>query len=159
MNQVDTSPETVAREWDRISTDYKLDPETPEPVTDTPESPADTSETTGTTEPSSFDELEPETKKQLTKAAIGGVLNTGGFILGQVQLPTPIIDQASDAYSELLLKYFPKAGVIGLLDKYKIEITAATATWGLVTTYRQVRMEKRQQMAANDEEQSEETAA
>ncbi|MFM2476688.1 hypothetical protein [Celerinatantimonas sp. MCCC 1A17872] len=156
-NQVDTSEETVAREWARIEEEHKVTPAEPEPQAEQPEFDPEPLE----------DQPEPMMdegqKRLLTKAAIARTMKAATQMVGKVTLPEPVFDGLGDAYADLMLKYFPEMGVFGLLEKYKVEIAAVTATASFAIAYRTAKASQResmkQQPAANDDNHEQEQTA
>lgn len=156
-NQVDTSEETVAREWARIEAEHKVTPAEPEPQAEQPEFDPEPLE----------DQPEPMMdegqKRLLTKAAIARTMKAATQMVGKVTLPEPVFDGLGDAYADLMLKYFPEMGVFGLLEKYKVEIAAVTATASFAIAYRTAKANQResmnQQPAANDDNHEQEQTA
>lgn len=165
LNQVDTSAETVARDWARIEAEHKVPPvETIQLQPDSvqSESQPDTGEGKPENKPDlpSMDDLQ---KRMLTKAAISRTIKTGTELVGRVSLPDAVFDGVGEAYTDLVLKYFPEMGVFSLMEKYKVELAAVTATATFALAYRTAKKSQREQLrqrtAANDDDNPQEQAA
>ncbi|MFM2481164.1 hypothetical protein [Celerinatantimonas sp. YJH-8] len=163
MNQVDTSEETVNRDWDRIEAEYKLKPEpTPEPAKKA--EPAADAQIPDTEQPSMDDAMNSmplELRKQLTQGVIANGSQAVFEKFGKLKLPQEVFDNLGSSYADLMLKYFPKIKIFAWLDKYKVEIGAATATWGLYMAVKEARKAQTvntAKPAANDD-QTEDKAA
>lgn len=160
LNQVDTSEETVNRDWDRIESQYKLKPE-PQPEPKAAEQAANDDPLNDQRSAEEvFQSLGADEKKLLTQATVVQGTRFATKVLGKVDLPQDVLDTFGGSYAELLLKYFPKMSLLGLVEKYKVEIGAATATYGL---YMAIKAAKAQQLkdlqAANDDTHKQEQAA
>ena len=161
QNHVDTSEKTVQREWARIEHDYKVAP-TLEVDDVIQAANDDTIQENGTqtqdSEPEGSENSAPQMaldeKRELTKAIIARTAKATTEAVGQITLPEHVTNGLGEAYADLILKYFPEMGVFGLLEKYKVEIAAVTATASFAFAFRKAKNDKRtafkQQAAAND---------
>jgi len=129
-NHVDTSPETISAEFDAAEHAIGIEPEIVpvKPVID----PA----------------AEAEREAQITIAAqmMKTTLRLSIGVMANVTVDNKHIDEAAHAYAVLIIKYFPN-GIFGLLDQYKEELSAATATFLLIKVVSQAKAEKAKQEA------------
>jgi len=129
-NQVDTSPETINAEFDAAEQAIGCEPEIVplKPVIDP--------------------NVEAEREAQITIAAqmMTTTLRLSIGVMANVTVDNKHIDEAAHAYAVLIIKYFP-SGIFGLLDKYKEELSAATATFLLIKVVSQAKAEKAKQDA------------
>jgi len=135
MNEVDTSPETINAEFDAAAEAIGVTPETTEP---TPK------------ELHAQQEIDQQAQIAIAKEMIGTTLRLSIGMFANVTLDTQHTDEAAQAYAVLIIKYFP-GGIFGLLDKYKEELTATTATVMLIKAVSQAKakqLEEEEQLEA-----------
>ncbi len=124
-NIVDTSPETVDAEFDAAEKDIGLE----QPETET------------SPEQAQIDKAQ----KQAEIAMATGMINTSlRLVLTSftgVTVNEHVTNQAAESYAVLIIKYFP-GGIFGLLDRYKEELAAATATFVLISAVSEAKAKK-----------------
>ena len=127
-NIVDTSPETIDTEFDEAAKALGIeDPQT---------------ETQGEqVEPSAVDEAQRLAEIEMAKGMIAGALRFSVAGLVKVEIDDKLYAETAEAYAVLIIKYFP-GGLFALLDKYKEEIAAGTATFILIKTVREAKAVK-----------------
>jgi len=140
MNEVDTSPETINAEFDAAAEAIGVEPESPTP---TPEQIA------------AEQEVDQQAQIAIAKEMIGTTLRLSIGMFANVSVDNQHTDEAAQAYAVLIIKYFP-GGIFGLLDKYKEELTAATATVMLIKA---INEQKAQAKAKQLEEEQKAEAA
>ncbi len=134
-NVVDTSIETVNAEFDAA----EMDIGTEEDLSQGPKQP----------------EIDPmaEAQKEAEIAMATGVISTSlRFAIGTfsgVSVNEDLTTQAAESYAILIIKYYP-GGLFSLLDRYKEEITAATATLILVKAVVTAKAEKEKEDAEKE---------
>ncbi len=137
-NHVDTSPETVSAEFEAaeqaIGTDSPNTDQAAEQV----------------------QQAQEEAQAQAEIAMATGMINTSLRLaltsFSGVSVNEQITQQAAESYAVLIIKYFP-GGLFGLLDRYKEELTAVTATVMLVSA-----VSKEKAKLAEQEEQQNQAA-
>lgn len=139
-NIVDTSNETVNAEFDAAERDIGTD----EPTADNPSQAAQ--------------EAIDEAQRQAEIAMATGMIATSlqfsiGSFMG-VCIEDSHYTKAAESYAILIVKYFP-GGIFGLLDRWKEEIAATTATFALI---RVVSVAKQKQREAEEAEQAQREA-
>jgi len=124
-NQVDTSPETINAEFDAAEQVIGCEPETvvSQPVIDP------------------MAEAEREAQIAVAQQMMSTTLRLSIGVMANVSIDNQHIDEAAKAYAVLIIKYFP-GGIFGLLDKYKEELSAVTATFILVKVVSQAKAEQ-----------------
>ncbi len=135
MNEVDTSTETINAEFDAAEQAIGIQPESNQPSINLEE------------------EAEKEAQIAIAKEMIGATLRLSIGMFANVSIDNKHTDEAAHAYAVLIIKYFP-GGIFGLLDQYKEEIAAGTATFMLIGA---VNKAKAQQ--AKEEAEAEQKAA
>jgi len=138
-NEVDTSLDTVNAEFD--AAEREIGPEEPEHPPETPP------------------EIDPmaEAQKEAEIAMASGVIGTSlrlaiGTFSG-VNVDNTLTDQAAESYAILIIKYFP-GGLFALLDRYKEELTAVTATFILVKAVTDAKAKKEEEEEAKRAEKA-----
>lgn len=133
MNQVDTSPETVEREWQKIEAEFGLDSEAV--VVDGEHIPSDgpvESEPEKTVlSPEEFD-----AKKKATKGLINGGLKMAFFMLKVDEIPENITDEFCDCWAVVIVNRFPDNPVTDFMDAYGDLIAAGGASLVLLGAVR-----------------------
>ena len=137
MNEVDTSQETINAEFDAAGDAIGIEPEQP---TQSPQ------------ELAAQEEAEREAQIAITQQMIHTTLRLSLGMLVNVTLDNQHTEEAARAYAVLIVKYFP-GGIFGLLDQYKEELGAVTATVMLIKVVNQA---KAQQLKERQKEQQEE---
>ncbi len=130
-NIVDTSSETVNAEFDAaekdIGTEEQQEKATPEQ-----------------------DAME-EAQRQAEVAMAAGMIATSlRFAIGSfsgVTVDGKVYEQAAESYAVLIIKYFP-GGIFSLLDRYKEELAAATATFVLIRAVTEAKEKQREEEEA-----------
>ena len=139
-NIVDTSPETIDTEFDEAAKALGLE--------DTQ------TETQGEqVEPSAVDEAQRLAEIEMAKGMIAGALRFSVSGIVKVEIDDKLYAETAEAYAILIIKYFP-GGLFALLDKYKEEIAAGTATFILIKTVREAKAVK----LAEEEQQRKQNA-
>lgn len=134
MNEVDTSIETINAEFDAAEQAIGVEPEA------IPEQPI--------VDPTA--EAEKEAQIAIAQQMMSTTLRLSVGVMANVTVDNKHIDEAAQAYAVLIIKYFP-GGIFGLLDKYKEELTAATATIMLIKVVSQAKAEKAKQEAEDEQ--------
>lgn len=124
-NIVDTSPETIETEFDEAAKALGMD---------------DANTTQAETE-------QPESV--MAKSMIANALRFSVRGIVKVEIDEALYTETAEAYAVLIIKYFP-GGLFALLDRYKEEIAADTATFVLIKTVREAKAIK---LAEAEEEQ------
>lgn len=133
MNQVDTSPEKVANEWEKIEIEYNLKFE--EVGVDGEHIPAGED---GEHEPEN-QELSPEEfeqKKAITKQLINSGLSMAFVMLKVSDIPDNITEDFAEAWAVVIVKRFPDNPVTDFMDAYGDLISAGGATLVLIGAVR-----------------------
>ncbi len=141
MNEVDTSQETINAEFDAAGESIGIAPEQP---IQTPQ------------ELSEMEEAEREAQITIAQQMINTTLRLSLGMMVNVTLDNQHTEEAARAYAVLIVKYFP-GGIFGLLDRYKEELGAATATFMLINLVNQAKAkqyEEAQAQAAKKQEAS-----
>ncbi len=125
MNEVDTSQETINAEFEAAEQAIGIEPE------NTPEQPI--------IDPMA--EAEKEAQIAIAKEMIGTTLRLSIGLFANVSIDTKHTDEAAQAYAVLIIKYFP-GGIFGVLDRYKEEIAAGTATFMLIRAVSQAKVKQ-----------------
>lgn len=133
-NLVDTSLETVNMEFDAAERD--IGPENTEP----PTSP----------EQAAMDEAQQQAEIAMATGLINTSLSLGISTLSGVSVSESATQQASESYAVLILKYFP-GGIFALLDRYKEELAAVTATFVLIKAVSKAKEKQREEEEKNQE--------
>lgn len=122
MNDVDTSPDTIQAEFDAAEQAIGIEPD------NTPEQP--------TVDPMA--DAEREAQIAIAQQMISSTLRLSIGLFADVTLDNKYTEDAAHAYAVLIVKYFP-GGLFGLLDRYKEEIAAGTATVMLIRAVSQAK--------------------
>lgn len=132
MNEVDTSQQTINDEFTAAEQAIGIEPEVPEQ------------------QAAINDELEREAQIAIAQQMINTTLRLSLGMFANVTIEDKHTNEAAHAYAVLIIKYFP-GGLFGLLDKYKEELAAGTATLLLIKAVSQA---KAQQEERQREEQA-----
>ncbi len=135
MNEVDTSPQTINDEFTAAEAAIGIQPEPTEPQ--------------ATIDPMA--EAEREAQIAIAQQMINTTLRLSIGMFANVTIEDKHTNEAAHAYAVLIVKYFP-GGLFGLLDKYKEELAAGTATLLLIKAVSQAKAQQ------EDERQREEQA-
>lgn len=139
MNQVDTSPETVEREWQKIEAEFglKFEPQTVDgehiPSGDSGEVEPEKTVLT----PAEFD-----AKKAATKGLINGGLKMAFFMLKVDEIPENITDEFCDCWAVVIVNRFPDNPVTDFMDAYGDLIAAGGASLVLFGAIRTAKTKK-----------------
>lgn len=142
MNQVDTSAETVEREYNKIAEEFKI---LPAGNNEEPES--QNGEFIGNEEPEKI-KLSPEEfdeKKNMTKGFILSGLNTAFFALGIKEIPENIKEDFAENWAVVIVKRFPDNPVFDFMDEYGDLIAAGGSTLVLIGAIKQSKKIEKQQ--------------
>jgi len=133
-NEVDTSTETINLEFDAASDAIGIVPE--QPVITAQENQA-------------MLDAERESQIAIAQQMMNTTLRLTLGAMINVTLDNQHTEEASRAYAVLIVKYFP-GGLFGLLDRYKEELGAVTATVMLINVVSQAKakQQKEQQTEA-----------
>jgi len=135
-NIVDTSPETVKTEFDAAEKDIGTEEE------------AD-----GSQEQAQIDEAQLQDEIAAATGMINTSLRLALTSFTGVAVNEQATNQAAESYAVLIIKYFP-GGIFSLLDRYKEELSAATATFVLIRAVSEAKEEKdKEEDAKNSESQ------
>ena len=115
-NVVDTSEETISAEFDAAEQEIGTEETTQE-----------------TPQPDPMEEAQREAELAMASAMIANSLRFAVGSFSGVAVNDDLYQQTADAYAVLIIKYFP-GGIFALLDRYKEELSAATATFVLIRT-------------------------
>ncbi len=129
MNEVDTSTETINAEFNAAGDAIGLTPEQPE---------------TSPQELAAMEEAEREAQITIAQQMINTSLRLGLGMFVSVSIDNQQTEEASRAYAVLIVKYFP-GGIFGLLDKYKEELGAVTATVMLINVVSQAKAQQQKE--------------
>lgn len=132
MNVVDTSPEKIAGEWEKIYIDFDLK-EVVEPV-EGEHIPGEASE--GAPEITVLSPAEFEEKKAVTKQLISTGLTMAFAMLSVEDIPESITGDFADAWAVVIVKRFPDNPVMEFMDEYGDLISAGGATLVLIGAVR-----------------------
>ena len=147
MNEVDTSQDTINAEFAAAEQAIGVDDEQG----------SSNAAGAGSAGAAPENELEREAQIAIAKEMIGTTLKFSIGLFANVSLDNKVTDEAAQAYAVLIIKYFP-GGIFGLLDRYKEEIAAGTATFILIKAVSQAKAEQQKQeeenQTANDAKKS-----
>jgi len=127
-NEVDTSTETVNAEFDAAEMDIGPEENLSEKEPLPPE-------------PDPLAEAQKAAEIAMATGVITTSLNLVVGMFSGVSVDEKLTHQAAESYAILIIKYFP-GGLFSLLDRYKEELTAATATLILVKAIADAKEEK-----------------
>lgn len=137
MNQVDTSPEKVESEWQKIAVDFKLvtagSSENPESLN---------GEFLEHEEDIILSPEEYELKKTATMKLISGGLNMAFFMLKVEEIPENITNDFCEAWAEVIVNRFPENPVTDFMDAYGDLIAAGGASLVLFGAIRTAKSKK-----------------
>ena len=119
MNQVDCSPELVAREWHRIRDEHKVTPPKQYEV-DVDSGSTGEGEYQATEEPQSL-----QTKHEMLTKLISKGMGLVFFKLFKLPLPDDVFDEFAGLTAEMVIKYHPNMHVLEIIAKYEREIAWA----------------------------------
>ena len=139
MNEVDTSQETINAEFDAAGDAIGIEPE--QPI----QSPQ---------ELAAQDEAEREAQIAIAQQMINTTLRLSLGMMVNVTLENQHTEDASRAYAVLIVKYFP-GGIFGLLDRYKEELGAVTATVMLINLVNQAKVKQLEEAQAQEAKKQE----
>ena len=128
MNEVDTSPETINDEFAAAEQAIGVEPEITEPQP--------------TIDPMA--EAEKEAQIAIAQQMISTTLRLSIGMFANVTIDNKHTNEAAHAYAVLIIKYFP-GGLFGLLDKYKEELAAGTATLLLIKAVSQAKAQQEEE--------------
>ncbi len=136
-NEVDTSTDTINAEFDAAAEAIGVAPE--QPMISAQESQA---------------AIEAEREAQITIAQqmINSTLRLTFGAMMNITIDNQHTEEASRAYAVLIIKYFP-GGIFGLLDRYKEELGAVTATVMLINVVNKAKA-KQQEEEQKEKEQA-----
>lgn len=136
-NIVDTSTETINAEFDAAAETIGLD----EQNTAQQE-----------TEQAALEEAQQQAEIEIAKGMIATALrfSIGGLV--NVEIAEQTYSDTAEAYAVLIIKYFP-GGIFALLDQYKEEISAATATFVLIKVVRDAKRQREEEEAKKTPQQ------
>mgnify|MGYP005750050699 CR=1 FL=1 len=139
MNQVDTSPETVEREWNKIAENWGLD--LSENSGDSPDG------ENGGGEYIPNREMSPEERAQ--KEAVTAQLIKGslGMVYGMLQLndmPENITEDFCQSWAVVIVRRFPDNPITDFMDEYGDLIAAGSATLMLWGAARQIKASRKE---------------
>ena len=130
MNDVDTSTDTINAEFDAASDALGI-----------------TEAQTEHAQMQAADHAaERDAQIAIAQQMIHTSLQMGLGLFANVTLDNQHTEQASQAYAVLLVKYFP-GGIFGLLDRYKEELGALTATVLLVSAIQKAKAAQAEEIA------------
>ncbi len=133
-NIVDTSPETVNAEFDAAEKDIG----TEQPETET------------SPEQVQIDEAQKQAEIAMATGMINTSLRLALTSFTGVSVNEQVTNQAAESYAVLVIKYFP-GGIFGLLDRYKEELTAVTATFVLIRAVSEAKAKKTEEKTKKSE--------
>lgn len=125
-NEVDTSTDTINAEFDAASDAIGITPE--QPVISAQENQA-------------MLEAERESQIAIAQQMINSTLRMAFGAMINITVDNQHTEEASRAYAILIVKYFP-GGIFGLLDRYKEELGAVTATVMLINVVNQAKVKQ-----------------
>ncbi len=128
-NIVDTSPETVNAEFD--AAEKEIGTEEQAQAESSPEQ-----------EP--IDEAQQQAEIAMAAGMIGTSLRFAIGTFSGVTVDEQVTNQAAESYAVLIIKYYP-GGIFALLDRYKEELAAATATFVLIRAVAEARVKKQEE--------------
>lgn len=131
MNQVDTSPETVNAEFEAAAEAIGVDDEQG----------SSNAVGAGSAGTAPMAEAEKEAQIAIAQQMIATTLRLSIGMFSGVSIDNKHTNEAAHAYAVLIIKYFP-GGIFGLLDKYKEEIAAGTATFMLIRAVSQAKTQQ-----------------
>lgn len=140
QNEVDTSTETINAEFDAAATAIGVETEAEQEQEQALQASQD-----------AMLEAEREAQILMAQQMINTSLRLTLNMFVGVSIDSKQTEEAAHAYAVVIIKYFP-GGIFGLLDRYKEELTAATATFMLAKLISQAKAE------AEEERQQEEAA-
>ncbi len=135
MNEVDTSTETINAEFEAAEQAIGIEPEAAQPTIDP------------------MAEAEQQAQIAMAQQMIDTTLRLSIGMFANVSISKQQTDEASHAYAVLIIKYFP-GGIFGLLDRYKEELGAATATFMLVKAVSQARDQQAKEEAEEKQKEA-----
>ncbi len=137
-NIVDTSPETVNAEFDaaekEIGTEEQQDKSTPEQ--------------------DAIDEAQRQAEIAMATGMIATSLRFAISSFSGVTIDGKVYEQAAESYAVLIIKYFP-GGIFSLLDRYKEELAAATATFVLIRAVTEAKEKQCEEKEAKQQAEAE----
>ncbi|MBX2809766.1 MAG: hypothetical protein KTR20_14165 [Cellvibrionaceae bacterium] len=131
QNAVDTSQDTINAEFEAAAQAIGMEPDTP---AHSPENDAQLA-------------AEREAQIAIAQQMIATSFRLSLGLFSGVEIEHKHTDDAAHAYAVLVIKYFP-GGIFGLLDRYKEEIAAGTATLMLVRVVGQAKAAQAAEEAA-----------
>lgn len=134
-NLVDTSPETVNAEFDAAA--EAIGVEKP-------------SATENLAEANTMMEAEREAQIAIAQQMIATSLRLSLGLFSNIEVEKKYTDEAAHTYAVLIIKYFP-GGIFGLLDKYKEELAAGTATIMLIKAVSQAKNKQQEEQEKEDQ--------
>ncbi len=143
MNEVDTSQQTINDEFTAAEQAIGIEPE----ITDDEQGRSNVAGAgrAGATQQTVInDELEREAQIAIAQQMINTTLRLSIGMFANVTIEDKHTNEAAHAYAVLIIKYFP-GGLFGLLDKYKEELAAGTATLLLVKAVSQAKAQQEEE--------------
>ncbi len=134
MNEVDTTQETIDLEFDAVAEAIGVAPEQPTDVAPSPE------------ELAAQQEAEQQAQIVIAQQMINTSLRMGLGLFMNVSVDNQHTEDAAKAYAVLIIKYFP-GGIFGLIDRYKEELGAVTATVMLIGVVNQAKAKQAEALA------------
>jgi len=126
MNEVDTSQDTINLEFTAASDAIGIEPEQP---IQTPQ------------EVAAMEEAEREAQIAIAQQMINSTLRLSFGMMMDVTVDNQHTEEAAKAYAVLIVKYFP-GGLFSLIDRYKEELGAVTATVMLINVVNQAKAQQ-----------------
>lgn len=139
MNQVDTSPEKVESEWQKIEVEFNLN-EVSGSVEGEHIPSSEGGEFVEETTILSADEY--EAKKKATKGLISGGLKMAFFMLKVEEIPESVTDEFCDCWAVVIVNRFPDNPVTDFMDAYGDLIAAGGASLVLFGAIRTAKSKK-----------------
>ena len=140
MNEVDTTQETIDLEFDAAA----------EAIGVVPDQPVEASQSPG--ELAAIQEAEQQAQIAIAQQMINTSLRMSLGLFMNISIDDQHTEEAAKAYAVLVIKYFP-GGIFGLLDRYKEELGAVTATVMLINVVSQAKAKQAEE--AEKEKQKE----
>lgn len=129
MNVVDTSEHTINAEFDAAEKDIGTEAPTDAPPETSPQ-----------------EDAQKEAEILMATGVIATSLNLGLTMFSGVSVNKEVTQQAAESYAILITKYF-QGGLFALLDRYKEELAATTATIMLIKAVTDAKAEQEEKDA------------
>lgn len=142
-NQVDTSPETIGKEWARIESEYEAFP-----VDESEDLPVGTSENS---EEKHYSPEEIAQKEANTSEFIVETLNLGFGTLGGLKVDEGAYKRFGDAWAKVIVKKYPDNPIDAFMEKYRPMLDAMWASFALVGAVREAAKAKEKEDIPRDQ--------